>query len=391
MKKPQQTDLFGNAQVQETPNLTPEAQQAGAVIVIAGGSAGLNAHQRTFNKLSLEIDAERARLLEWQTFSGSLGVKIEHEYDPAMMKLRASKRRFIILSDQVFQQSLAKGGKKLTKRRKNTLREAMLSIISELEPLPGEADDEALDAIFERYAGFSAVEQREMEMERVESFLIDELGIEAVQGHNSESLEELLMHAREKMAQADATRSENRESRRAERQEKSGRVSPAAARKAAAEQDMKKTVREIYRKLASDLHPDREPDLVERARKTALMQRINAAYEANNLLELLTLQMEVAQLSELTLSAIPAERLKNFIQVLNEQLKTLKSEVRDIRQRFGATFDLAPFEYPKTVAAATQIFGEVVADILEIEALVDYDCGAIADLAQRDQCIDRMM
>jgi archaellum component FlaC len=149
-------------------------------------------------------------------------------------------------------------------------------------------------------------------------------------------------------------------------------------------------VREIYRKLASELHPDRESDADERARKTALMQRINAAYEANNLLDLLNLQMEVAQLSEHMLSAIPAERLKNYIKVMQEQLKTLKKESKEILDRFAASFNLAHFERPKTIAEALQIFSEEVNEINQTTAEVEYDCRAIVDINQRDRCIDRL-
>jgi curved DNA-binding protein CbpA len=42
-------------------------------------------------------------------------------------------------------------------------------------------------------------------------------------------------------------------------------------------------VREVFRKLASELHPDRETDPAEHARKTELMQRVNQAYKAGDL------------------------------------------------------------------------------------------------------------
>ena len=50
---------------------------------------------------------------------------------------------------------------------------------------------------------------------------------------------------------------------------------------------MSQSIREVYRKLAGALHPDRESDPQERERKTALMQRVNQAYAKNNLLQLL--------------------------------------------------------------------------------------------------------
>ncbi len=41
------------------------------------------------------------------------------------------------------------------------------------------------------------------------------------------------------------------------------------------EQQTSQSIRELYRKLVSALHLDREPDPQERERKTLLMQRIN--------------------------------------------------------------------------------------------------------------------
>ncbi|WP_341888453.1 hypothetical protein [Variovorax sp. YR752] len=46
-------------------------------------------------------------------------------------------------------------------------------------------------------------------------------------------------------------------------------------------------MRDIFRKLASALHPDRETDAQQRKVKTALMQKANQAYAANDLLALL--------------------------------------------------------------------------------------------------------
>src|SRR6185436_12237903 len=57
------------------------------------------------------------------------------------------------------------------------------------------------------------------------------------------------------------------------------------------------SVREVYRKLASELHPDRETDAAERERKTVLMQKVNQAYAAQDLLTLLQLQLDIEQIT----------------------------------------------------------------------------------------------
>ncbi|WP_143605999.1 hypothetical protein [Variovorax sp. 54] len=52
-------------------------------------------------------------------------------------------------------------------------------------------------------------------------------------------------------------------------------------------------MRDIFRKLASAPHPDRETDAQQRKVKTALMQKANQAYAANDLLALLELQLQL--------------------------------------------------------------------------------------------------
>ena len=72
--------------------------------------------------------------------------------------------------------------------------------------------------------------------------------------------------------------------RRVEEQDQRSRLKKTAKQRARDEKlkieadETSLSIREVYRKLVSALHPDREPDPQERARKTALMQRVNQAY-----------------------------------------------------------------------------------------------------------------
>jgi hypothetical protein len=101
----------------------------------------------------------------------------------------------------------------------------------------------------------------------------------------------------------------------------------ARERRQEAEADrLKQSVRDIFRKLASELHPDREPDAAERERKTALMQRVNVAYAANDLLGLLELQLEVEQLDQAGLDNLGEERIKQYNKILDGQLRELERE-----------------------------------------------------------------
>jgi hypothetical protein len=98
------------------------------------------------------------------------------------------------------------------------------------------------------------------------------------------------------------------------------------------------SLREVYRKLVSNLHPDRESDPAERERKTALMQRLNQAYEAGDLLYLLELQLEIERLNPSDLATLSTDRLKYFIKMLKEQISELEREIQSVQM--GLQFNL---------------------------------------------------
>ena len=102
---------------------------------------------------------------------------------------------------------------------------------------------------------------------------------------------------------------------------KSRKATAKEMRQAAEEARLKQSVRDVFRKPASVLHPDRETDPAERHRKNALMQRANVAYAADDLLGLLELQFEIAQVDEGSLDLQGEEQIKQYNKLLTRQLK----------------------------------------------------------------------
>jgi len=94
------------------------------------------------------------------------------------------------------------------------------------------------------------------------------------------------------------------------------------------------SVREIFRKLASALHPDRESDQHERVRKTTLMQQVNQAYAKRDLLRLLELQIQVEQINAAVLGSLSPSRLGHYNQVLTEQCAELEHEIAAVVEPF---------------------------------------------------------
>lgn len=107
-------------------------------------------------------------------------------------------------------------------------------------------------------------------------------------------------------------------------------------------QEASQSLREVYRKLASALHPDREPDEQERARKTVLMQQANQAYASGNLLALLELQLQAEQIDAARLQSLDDRRLAHYITVLQEQLAELQQETRKLETWFRSAMGASP-------------------------------------------------
>jgi hypothetical protein len=143
------------------------------------------------------------------------------------------------------------------------------------------------------------------------------------------------------------------------RQAKKAKKKPAARQLKDAQQklDANTALRTVYRQLASALHPDREPDEVERLRKTALMSEVNAAYDRKNLSELLKLQLHIAKIDSAALSRMADDKLNAMCLLLKEQVEALKED--EAQAQFEIRHDLGVNELdhisPESLARALAI------------------------------------
>jgi hypothetical protein len=125
------------------------------------------------------------------------------------------------------------------------------------------------------------------------------------------------------------------------RRKKSAKQLAKEAQREADKAKVGKVLQEVYRKLAVVLHPDLEQDPAERARKTELMQQINVAYEANDLLRLLELQLELEQIDPDHASEVAEDRLRHYNTILDQQRKELEAELADLEMPWRMSLDLA--------------------------------------------------
>ena len=103
-------------------------------------------------------------------------------------------------------------------------------------------------------------------------------------------------------------------------------------------------LRNMYRKLASALHPDRARDEAERVHKTALMGQVNAAHDAKDLLTLMRLQLltqtPYSPTESENTTSIPKDKLKQAIQQLQAQLQALRDARQQMQTSMQEEWDL---------------------------------------------------
>lgn len=178
---------------------------------------------------------------------------------------------------------------------------------------------------------------------------------------------EAVLHAGfERLRAAGGEESDARQQRRAARKARADKTPPAVQDGADA------LLRRLYRQLASALHPDREPDDVQRLRKTALMSEANAAHEKRDWLALLGVRHR-AGLDDS--APLPEESLAALTHLLKQQVAALERERAARQQALARLFDL-----PDGVSANANTLRQARID--EVQRLEDAVAEAQHALAQ---------
>jgi len=302
MSEPQRTDVVPAATTGDGRPLTPA--------------------QKRFQSLVTRIEAERRTLSAWQSHAPAFRQAYSEAMDPLMDELDAVTRQWAFALDE------ALGKDSWTATQRMTLR---LLLCEAADSVLASADDPELKALFDKHADVDYdTEQRirlvAMKLEAEEETGLD-LGNDDIA--SEEELDERIRQS--KAAAADAAPDSE----------------PPSAKPHANATEASRSLREIYRKLASALHPDRESDPVQRDAKTAQMQRVNQAYDRRDLLSLLQLQLDIEQIDTHHVADVGNQRLRHYNEVLSEQLEELKDEVHDVATDFCMEFQLESWPLPK--------------------------------------------
>lgn len=308
-------------------------------LVLTSAEAPLSKEQKAFNNLVAKLDKARRKLAGWRETLVVFQRRCAGELLPRetrLAELQAGLARAL---------HAAHGQKGVTAAERRKL--SML-IVELAAGVLQARDDAEMKALYNEHGGTDYDAETEAADAELKAMLAGIFGVELGGDVDMRSPEAVAAELEAQMrARAEAAgEDDDGAPASAPPRRPSARQQAREARQAAEEKAMSQTVRDVYRKLASALHPDREPDPAERQRKTALMQRVNEAYQANNLLRLLELQIEIEQIDSAHLAGLAPERLKRYQQILRAQLQDLEVEINgieyDLRQQLNLRGRITP-------------------------------------------------
>jgi hypothetical protein len=93
----------------------------------------------------------------------------------------------------------------------------------------------------------------------------------------------------------------------------------------------KRNIREIYIGLAKQLHPDKASNEAQRERNEAAMKLITEAYENNDIITLLNLEIKYLNYNETDLLSLGKDKIKSFINVLTDQKRKLTNQFEMVK------------------------------------------------------------
>ena len=332
----------------------------------------LSAPQKKFQKLCQKIEQEQLRLNEWQTAQADIQARASREILPTYAQLRE------VIFQQI-QQLLQQKQQKMTAAQQTKLDQKIeqlslqlldsqqmsteqVQFLTELLNHYGydfeRPDLDDLDEMFEAKTESESAEENfeqgdfeddaseqerlaQLKLESLKHFLCEEYDLDLDFfdfQHDPLDLDDFIKKFEQKMQEQEELDflSQLSGTQKAFAEQQIAREKAKAAKKQQQREEAKKlanqSIKAIYLKITAWIHPDREQDEQKKQEKTALMQQANQAYEANDLLTLLNLQIQLGQQHNLSFAN---QQLKAYNLLLEEQLETLQMQVDDIIYSFN--------------------------------------------------------
>jgi hypothetical protein len=283
----------------------------------------LSKEQKRFNGYLQRIKTLKLQIEESKEVALELGKLAQSKIRPTEERMFEIWKKLIIHLDQIsFANELKK---KLLERYK-----AILVEMTDLY-LNNAKVDKDIKAIFDKYSENSfdeiQAEGHEMGKDYIINLFKDQFDVDIDPDDiedmndpfNNPKLFEKIAEAQQKQEQKQDEAKQQKAERDAQKK-KSDKQIESEERKKVAESAISKTTKQIYMDLVKNFHPDTEQDEERRIWKTDIMQQITAAYNEDDYIRLLELQMSLLEDRGNALTAFDDKQLRYFNDALKKQI-----------------------------------------------------------------------
>lgn len=290
-----------------------------AILHIAESDKPLNKKQKEFNQLSETIETLHHQLAELRDAYDEMFRRMPSELDPLVREYQGYRAEMVKLWDRNHE------AEHFRKAYQTKLEYLIIEAAYELISHYGFTD---LKPLFNKYSAVDIEILLEEERLRETSIIQDPAFL--LESAN-EPIAEVSFHD---LSEADQQRikAERREQRAEQRIRE------------ASEARTTRSVRSVYMELVKSFHPDRESDEAQKLHKTEIMQRITEAYQENNLLGLLKLQMELEQIDRSQLGTLGKNQLGYYNKILREQVEELDQQKTAVQKQISGICGL-PYQH----------------------------------------------
>jgi hypothetical protein len=319
--------------------------------------------QLEFAKLLEAIETTGQRVQELERLHGIYRAKFGQILPALKAQQDALSRQMVMFLHARLQQPDAGKAKSLTASNRKAIGRLIVSLAQEFA-LAGDAQ---MRTIHDLYSHESIEEMDAVNMDDMLD-LLDEMGVQLPQAEGKVSAAEMAQAAlkavREKAAQQEeiqAQRKARRDEKRAAKKKADPKEQAKLARIEQAALEAQGALKNIYRQLARQLHPDRADNDAQRAINHDLMSEVNTAYDRQDLLALLKLQLKSLQIDASAMSTVAQDKLKSWVALLRAQAKDLTRECAELEMQMAHEFRLVP-RLPITQAHIEQSLKMAVQD-----------------------------
>jgi hypothetical protein len=350
----------------------PNSQNKAPRIIEIQQPLHLSATQKKFNGLIKKIALQKARLASWQEAISQLQQEAAAKLHPLQKTYSDYQAKLAVLLDNHYTTE------KFSRNQQDKIKYLILEICEELIGMHGRLD---MKTLYNQYSENDYDTQAQQDA-AIQSDLMKsmfEQTFDVTLDDNEFDFSDPIKIAQQMADKITEQQSHAEQQRNSQKQ--SAKQQAKEAREQKEQTNISKSIQAVYRQLVAALHPDREPDLVERERKTELMQKVTVAYGKRDLLQLLELQLSVEQIDQNNINNIAEDRLKHFNKILQNQLSEITEEVMLAEMGYRNMTGLSPYEVVTPKRLQTMLKQDI-RNMREIISKIQHDLRTFQDVKQ---------